>query len=191
MTDAKIQAFIQDIYELPVAVYNDFIQQMQRQDLPQGYFLHREGRICENIWIIESGLVRHFCFDEKGREKNIWFTAEKTITTDTSSFFNQTISYENIQLIEDSIVFKISYKSIIELQNKHHSFCLWFIKMLEKYYFHQIEQRIEELQFFDAKERYKTLLERNPSFNERISLGNLASYLNISQETLSRIRSKK
>ena len=88
-------------------------------------------------------------------------------------------------------MFKISYKSIIELQNKHHSFCLWFIKMLEKCYFNQIEQRIEELQFFDAKERYKTLLEKNPSFAQRISLGNLASYLNISQETLSRIRSNK
>lgn len=191
MRDTKIQTFIQNIYELPVEVYNDFTRQMQRQDLPKDCFLHREGRICENIWIIESGLVRHFCFDEKGREKNTWFTAENTITTDTTSFFNQTISSEYIQLIEDSIVFKISYESIIELQNKHHSFCLWFIKMLEKYYFNQIEQRIEELQFFDAKERYKILLEKNPTFGQRISLGNLASYLNISQETLSRIRSNK
>ncbi len=191
MTNTKIQTFIQGIYQLPDEVIQNFKKHLQRQDLPKGYFLHREGQICENFWIIESGLVRHFWVDENGKEKNIWFAAENSITTDTTSFFNQTISHENIQLIEDSIVFKICYESIIELQNKHHSFCLWFIKMLEKHYFPQIEQRIEELQFLDATQRYKILLRKNPSFSQRISLGNLASYLNISQETLSRIRSNK
>lgn len=191
MIETKIRAFIQEIHQLPNEVFEDFKKQLQRQELPKGYFLHTEGRICENIWFIESGLARHFWVDENGKERNIWFTTENSITTDTTSFFNKSISHENIQLIENSVVFKISAERITELQNKYHAFCLWFIKMLEKHYFNQIEQRIEELQFLDAAERYKTLLEKNPSFNQRISLGNLASYLNISQETLSRIRSKK
>lgn len=191
MLATKVETFIQEIFSLPDVVLQDFKQQLQRHDLPKDYFLHRNGSICQNLWIIESGLVRHFWVDENEKEKNIWFSAENTITTDTTSFFNQATSSENIQLLENSIVYSISYDQLIDLQNKHHSFCLWFIKMLEKHYFHQIEQRIDELQFFDATERYSMFVENNPTLIQRISLGNLASFLNVSPETLSRIRGKK
>jgi CRP-like cAMP-binding protein len=62
---------------------------------------------------------------------------------------------------------------------------------VELYYISQIEDRIADLQFLDAKERYQKLLNLCPDITNRISLGNIASYLNITQETLSRIRAGK
>jgi CRP-like cAMP-binding protein len=63
--------------------------------------------------------------------------------------------------------------------------------MVELHYISQIEDRISDLQFLDAKQRYSKLLEQHPDITNRVSLGHIASYLNITQETLSRIRSAK
>jgi CRP-like cAMP-binding protein len=62
---------------------------------------------------------------------------------------------------------------------------------VELHYIAQIEDRLTDLQFLDAKQRYQKLLSLYPDITNRISLGNIASYLNITQETLSRIRSGK
>ncbi|NBO61806.1 MAG: Crp/Fnr family transcriptional regulator, partial [Flavobacteriia bacterium] len=61
----------------------------------------------------------------------------------------------------------------------------------ENFYVHQIEDRISDLQFLSATQRYEKLLAQYPSISQRISLGHIASYLNITQETLSRIRGGK
>ena len=74
---------------------------------------------------------------------------------------------------------------------KHHSFALWYIRLVELHYVTQIEDRVSDLQLLDAKQRYQKLLLQSPDINNRVSLKHIASYLNITQETLSRIRAGK
>ncbi|MGD1842837.1 MAG: Crp/Fnr family transcriptional regulator [Thermonemataceae bacterium] len=189
--DTDVTEFIQGVWELPKEVLEEFCKSFQLLDIPKDYFLLREGKVCKHIWVIHRGLVRHFYTDEKGKERNTWFSAEYSFTSNVISLLNQNASRESIQLLEDSIIYAIPQATITALQQKHHSFCRWYIKMLESFYFAQIDQRVDELQFLNATERYHNLLERAPTFSRRISLGNISSYLNISQETLSRIRSGK
>jgi CRP/FNR family transcriptional regulator, anaerobic regulatory protein len=187
----KLKEFIQRFHPLPEEVLEELLSKFSLIELPANSYLLREGNICKDIWLIEKGLARHFNTDTKGKERNTWFASENSFTTEIFSLINKVPSFENIQLIEDSKVHKLSYSDILELQNKHHQFCIWYIKIIEEFHFNQTDKRINELQFLDATQRYNELLQHNPTFSQRISLGNIASYLNITQETLSRIRSKK
>jgi CRP-like cAMP-binding protein len=138
-----------------------------------------------------QGAVRYFYTNDQGKEMNTWFSLDMQILTDAPSLVNQTPSQESIQLMEDSEMYSIEYATLQTLLQKHHSFALWYIKLVELHYVSQIEDRISDLQFLDAKQRYQKLLSLYPDITNRISLGNIASYLNITQETLSRIRAGK
>jgi CRP-like cAMP-binding protein len=191
MNTHSINSFIQSIFTLPNTVLQELLGKLNLLELPANSYLLKEGNTCNVIWFIQKGLVKHFYVDEKGKERITWFAAEDTITTEMFSLFNNQPSKENIQLIEDAIIYAISYTDIVQLQNKYHQFCIWYIRMIECFHFNQVDKRITELQFLDATQRYQALLQQNPTFIQRISLGSIASYLNISQETLSRIRAKR
>jgi CRP-like cAMP-binding protein len=138
-----------------------------------------------------KGAARYFYTNEEGKQMNTWFSLDTQVIADTTSFVSQEPSEENIQLLEDSEMYSIEYSALQSLLQKHHSFALWYIKLIEQHYVAQIEDRIADLQFLNAKQRYQKLLNLYPEITNRISLGNISSYLNITQETLSRIRADK
>ena len=186
-----LEDIIQSIYLLPEQVLKEVLGHFQYLEYPKNYFLLKPGKPCKHLWFMTKGAVRYFYINDQGKEKNTWFSLDTQIIADTSSFVKQEPAQESIQLIEDSEMFSIEYVGIQALLQKHHSFALWYIKLVELHYISQIEDRIANLQFLDAKERYQKLLNLYPDITNRISLGNIASYLNITQETLSRIRAGK
>jgi CRP-like cAMP-binding protein len=182
---------IQSIYLLPPQVLEDVLGHFQHLEYPKNYFLLKPGKPCKHLWFMTQGAVRYFYTNDQGKEMNTWFSLDTQIITDTTSFVQQQPAQESIQLIEDSEMYAIEYAALQALLQKHHSFALWYIKLVELHYVAQIEDRIADLQFLDAKQRYQKLLSLYPDITNRISLGNIASYLNITQETLSRIRADK
>jgi CRP-like cAMP-binding protein len=186
-----LEDIIQDIYLLPHEVLEEVLGHFQYWEYPKNYFLLKLGRPCKHLWFMTKGAVRHFYTNDQGKEMNTWFSLDTQIITDTTSFVTQEPAQESIQLIEDSEMYSIEYAALQALLKKHHSFALWYIKSVELHYVAQIEDRIADLQFLDAKQRYQKLLSLYPDITNRISLGNIASYLNITQETLSRIRAGK
>jgi CRP/FNR family transcriptional regulator, anaerobic regulatory protein len=192
-TEMKVplEDIIQSIYFLPQQVLEDVLGHFQHVEYPKNYFLLKPGKPCKHIWFMTQGAVRYFYTNDQGKEMNTWFSLDTQIITDAPSLVNQTPSQESIQLMEDSEMYSIEYAGIQALLQKYHSFALWYIKLVELHYISQIEDRIADLQFLDAKQRYQKLLNIYPNITNRISLGNIASYLNITQETLSRIRTGK
>jgi CRP-like cAMP-binding protein len=186
-----IEEIIQEIYCLPNAVLEEVLEHFQYLELPKNYYLLKPGKTCKHLWFMTKGAARYFYTNDQGKEMNTWFSLDTQIISDTTSFVKQEPSEESIQLIEDSEMFAIDYVSIQSLLQKHHSFAIWYIKLVETNYVSQIEDRIADLQFLDAKQRYQKLLSLYPNITNRLSLGNIASYLNITQETLSRIRAGK
>jgi CRP-like cAMP-binding protein len=187
----NITTFINSINPLPNDILEDVISHFQHLEYPKNYFLLKQGRPCKYLWFLVKGSVRYFYLDDDGKENNVWFSLDADVVTDAPSFASQKPSNENIQLLEDSELYAIEYNHLKALLNKHHAFALWHINLIEKYYISQIEDRIGDLQFLTAKQRYEKLLAQFPSISNRLSLGHIASYLNITQETLSRIRSGK
>lgn len=187
----SLEDVIQTIYLLPEQVLEEVLVNFQHLEYPKNYFLLKSGKPCKHLWFMTKGAARHFYTNEQGKEMNTWFSLDTQIIVDTTSFVKQEPAHESIQLIEDSEVYSIEYAALQVLLQKHHSFALWFIKLVELHYVAQIEDRIADLQFLDAKKRYQKLISLNSGITNRVSLGNIASYLNITQETLSRIRAGK
>jgi CRP/FNR family transcriptional regulator, anaerobic regulatory protein len=186
-----LEDIIQTIYFLPQDVLEDVLEYFQHLEYPKNYFLLKSGKPCKHLWFMTKGAARHFYTNEQGKEMNTWFSLDTQIIADTTSFVKQEPAHESIQLIEDSEMYSIEYAALQALLEKHHSFALWYIKLVELHYVSQIEDRIADLQFLDAKQRYQKLISLNTDIINRVSLGNIASYLNITQETLSRIRAGK
>jgi len=186
-----LEEIIQSIYPLPQQVLEDVLEHFQHLEYPKNYYILKPGKPCKHLWFMIEGAVRYFYTNEQGKEINTWFSLDTQIITDTTSFVHQEPAQESIQLIEDCELYAIEYTALQTLLQKHHSFALWYIKLVEMHYISQIEDRLADLQFLDAKQRYQKLLNLYPDITNRISLGNIASYLNITQETLSRIRAGK
>lgn len=186
-----LKSFLCSIHPIQDNLIEELSAHFSCQKLPKNYSLLKQGQKCENLWFLVNGAARYYYLDEKGKERNVWFSIDSDVIADTPSFLFQTPSSCEIQLIEDSEIIAISKSSIDFLLKKHHAFALWYLRVFENFYVHQIEDRISDLQFLSATQRYEKLLAQYPSISQRISLGHIASYLNITQETLSRIRGGK
>jgi CRP-like cAMP-binding protein len=163
-------------------------QSFEKLTLPKNKYLVTQSEICRHLYFLEKGAVRGF-YNLDGKEITHWFGFENDFVTSFHSFITQEASVENIQLLEGSILWKISKETLSGLCNEYHEIERLLRIAYEKYYI-RLEERFVNAQFKTASERYENLLDQTPYILERVPLGCIASYLGISQETLSRIRSK-
>jgi CRP/FNR family transcriptional regulator, anaerobic regulatory protein len=163
---------------------------IRREVLPKNYLLNRADEVCGKIFFIEKGLVRRYYYNEDGKEVTDSFGLENSFATSFDSFFQRQPSRYFIELLEDSIVHSMTYAEVeTELNNFPE------IQSVSRLVLVQIlEQALDKnaaLQFKTARLRYRYMTEKHPEILQRVSLGHIASYLGITQETLSRIRAIK
>lgn len=151
------------------------------------YFL-KKGQTVSNMFVLETGCVRGF-YNKEAKEINTWFGFENELLGSFLPLFSNIPSYENIQFLEDATLYYIAANDLNALYSKHQQLNTVGRKMAE-YYCKILEERIASLQVETAEERYISLLRDYPQALQRITLGHIASYLGISQETLSRIRKR-
>lgn len=146
--------------------------------------------ICSHIYYIEKGALRVFYYDSKGNNKTHWFSFEEsTITILSGVLYHKRMPY-GIEAIEDSEI-RLIPKSVIEekmFSSKETSQLLF--ETVSKAAI-AIADRLVDLQIKTARERYEQLLEKHPNIFQRAKLEHIASYLGITQQSLSRIRAQK
>ena len=161
---------------------------LERQDLPKGHHLLRPGSVCHYLWFIEKGLTRTFYIKE-GKDVTDWISTENSIAVSIISFLTRNPDRRGIQLLEDSTLWAISHTDLERLYQEHPD-----IDRLGRLFLShgiiQLQQRFDDLHFATAHDRYQQLISTNPSLLNRVPLGMIASWLGITQETLSRIRSQ-
>lgn len=160
----------------------------QRTVLPKNEMLIEEGKICRHLYFLEQGCLRGF-YNLDGKEITHWFGFENDFVTSFHSFITQEPAVENIQLMEGSVLWSISKDALNRLVDQHREAERLLRIAYERYYI-KLEGRFVNSQFRTAAERYEKLLAEAPEIIERVPLGYIASYLGISQETLSRVRSR-
>lgn len=156
--------------------------------LNKNEFLLTQGNVCRHLYFLEKGALRGF-YNLDGKEITHWFGFERDFVTSFHSFITGEAAVENIQLIESCTLWAIAKERLTELLNRHHDIERLVRIAYEKYYI-RLEERFVNAQFKSAKELYEELMQQSPHILERVPLGFIASYLGISQETLSRIRSR-
>lgn len=154
---------------------------------PKGHTLLSSQQRTTDLLFITKGIVRGFYYLD-GKEITNWFAQEQEFATCFYAFISQTPSFESIEALEDTSATIIPYASLQNLYLQFPETERIGRRITENYYI-KLEERILSLQFKTAKERYQYLTEQRASLLQRASLGQIASYLGITQETLSRIRS--
>ena len=181
-------AHIKNLAPISIVAENALQHVFEKKVFSKNAFLLKEGQVCRHLYFLEKGALRGF-YNVDGKEITYWFGFENDFVTSLHSFITQQAAVENIQLLEGSILWRISKENLNALLDEHHELERMVRMVYEKYYI-RLEERFVNAQFRTATERYENLLQHTPHILERVSLGCIASYLGISQETLSRIRSK-
>ncbi|MCW5516935.1 Crp/Fnr family transcriptional regulator [Muriicola sp. Z0-33] len=171
---------------VPLDLISEIFALMEKFNFPKNHILHHQGTICNHIYLIEKGLARTF-FHKEDKEITVHFASEGELITAIDSVISLKKSKYNVQLLEDSEIYVISYSQLQSLLVEHPKYEKYMRLILEQLYA-EGANRIEEFLFYSAKERYNNFLNRKPSIVNRINLGHLASYLAMTQETMSRIR---
>ena len=157
------------------------------KEIPAGQFLLKEGMISDEYVFLESGFMRAFAHDTEGNEVTTNFYTGNQLVFEVSSFFNRTKSKENIQAISDCTGRVISYR---QLNNLFHSLPEFrdFGRSVLVRGFAGLKTRVLSMITETAETRYEALLTSNPEIFQQIPLKYIASYLGITDTSLSRIR---
>lgn len=150
--------------------------------------LLRAGEVCREFYYVNTGCIRTGFLDRNGVEKTRLVMTDCNIGTALTSFISQKPSIEFIEVVEDTELLAISQSSFYRLNQECQSWNFFYQRILEMAYSYQ-NRRIEQLVTLSAKQRYEQVLNDHPSLIQKLSNKMLASYLDIREETLSRLKS--
>jgi CRP-like cAMP-binding protein len=156
---------------------------------PKHHLLHQEGKICNHLYFIETGIARSY-YHKDGKDITAHFAVENGGVTAIDSFIQRKKSRYNIEVLEDAVVHSMAHYDIHALLDQNPTYEKFVRLFLEQIYI-DLAERVEDLLFYNAKDRYDNLMLKNPSLFQRVNLGHIASYIGVTQETLSRIRAQK
>jgi CRP-like cAMP-binding protein len=151
------------------------------------YLLLNAGHVSDYLYFVERGIARSFYFDKNaGRELTAIIWKEQSIVCDPVSFFQRKVSDVNIEVMRGSLLISISYR---QLQDVYNAFpeAEVFSRCISLQYVYYHAQRARELVGTSAWERYQRLLETHPGIELKLSKAIIASYLNVTPQTLSRM----
>ncbi|CAN5542836.1 cyclic nucleotide-binding domain-containing protein [soil metagenome] len=144
------------------------------------------GHTCKTIYFIKKGVARIYYFKD-GIDITESFFFENSIIARVESLFTGKPSRKAIQILEDAEIIAINANKLFKLYDTFPEIERLFRKIFEAAYVDTVN-RIEGIQFHSAEERYNALLNLGPNVLMRVSLKYVASYLGITQVSLSRIR---
>jgi CRP/FNR family transcriptional regulator, anaerobic regulatory protein len=152
-------------------------------------YLLQEGDVCTQIYFVVRGCLRMYKIDEKGNTHILQFAAENYWINDLGSFHGVKPSALNIDAFEDTVVLQISRDDLIYLYTHAPKFDRIFRVLLENS-FVRLQERLLQNISSTAEERYQSFLEVYPHLVNRLSQVQIASFLGITPEFLSRLRNK-
>jgi CRP-like cAMP-binding protein len=155
----------------------------------KGQYIVQQGDVCKHSSYIISGCTKTFFMDDKGIEHVIMFSIEDWWTSDIGSFITQTPADYNVQCLENTEVIQFPYHNEEELFEEIPKLERLFRKMLEKALVSS-QKRIVRSFSLTAKEQYLFFRRQYPTIEQRVPQYMIASYLGITKEFLSKIKSQ-
>jgi CRP-like cAMP-binding protein len=190
MDKAKLAEHIKSIVLLTDEQLNMVLDRFFYAEYKKNELLLNVGQVSQHVNFVLKGCIRIYFIREDGQETTRHLAFEQQFATGLTSFIKQKPATEYIQAMEDTQAFHITHQDFYYL--------LDIIPAWEKYYRTYLENAyMDNIVIFqrevtrDAEMRYKELASRNPGIVNRLSNKIVASYLNMSPETLSRIKGRK
>lgn len=184
----KVLQHINSIFKLSDIEYTLLADKLIPAELDIGDYFIKEGQTARSIAFVEKGCLRLY-YDSSVKESCNDFFFENSVVASLSSFLSQTPSIVNIVALEKCLLLHISHQAVLELISYSPKFNQLANFILAEQ-LSRSETREASLLKLQPYERFIQLLEIHPKLFKRIPLRYIASYLNISPETLSRYRNK-
>jgi CRP-like cAMP-binding protein len=164
-----------------------FISILKHRKIRKRHFLLQAGDLNPYENFVIKGCLRAYTVDPHGEEHIVMFGPEGWWISDLFSFLTNTPATQNIDALEDSEVFSIERSDLERLYEKVPKFNKFFLKLLQNAFVaHQ--RRILASISQTAEEQYMDFVKKYPSIEQRVPQHQIASYLGLSPETISRIR---
>ena len=152
-------------------------------------FILQEGDICKHYNFVLQGCFKMYGVDEKGKEHNIQFAAENDWITDIGSFHSEKPTKLYIEAIEPAVIFQIKKVDLLFLYVNCPKFDRNFRVIIEEKFIELQNQLLRNFSF-TAHDRYEAFLAQYPKLSQRLPNTQIASYLGITPEFLSKIRNQ-
>ena len=168
---------------------NDFTSILKTTRVKKRQFIVQPGFVSNYRNYILEGAVRVYYLDELGKEHTVIIAIEDWFFTDFYSYINRTPAEYYAEALEDSIIIQMKYEDVEEICSKSLALCQYFRLFTERSMAHSYKRTISNISK-TSEERYWEYVDKYPQIANRVPQYVLASYLGISPESISRIRSK-
>jgi CRP-like cAMP-binding protein len=187
MNRDKIQNYIQATIQMPTEKAKILADKFELLELPKHELLLTENKLSKNTYILESGFIRSYTLDNTGNEVTTNIYSPFCFINDVLAFFKQQPASENFQALTPCKLWQMSYEDV---QTNFHSIPEFreFGRMMLITNYATLKERMLGMIKDTAENRYLKLMQQHPDIFQNIPLKIIASYLGITDTSLSRIR---
>ena len=158
--------------------------------VPKGDVLIRQGQAVKNTYFVTDGCLRSYCIDKNGKEHTLQFAIKDRWISDFIAIYNNELATLTVECITDSNIIEFNAKDLDRIHSLFPEFEAFQRKNLERHVVSLHKRILNQLQL-SAPERYDLFLAQYPDIEQYTPNYHIASYLGITQQSLSRIRVEK
>jgi CRP-like cAMP-binding protein len=166
---------------------NELQSRVVERRIKRRQFILQENDVCKHYTFVLSGCFKMYGVDDSGAEHNIQFAAENEWVADIGSFHSGKASRFYIEAMEPSVILQIDITNLIYLYHHHPKFDRIFRVIAENKVI-ELQNRVLQNISSSAEERYRTFVEQYPQLINRLPNTQIASYIGITPEFLSKLR---
>jgi len=163
------------------------VERVTERRVKRRQFILQENDACKHYTFVVSGCFKMYAVDLNGKEHNLEFAAENSWITNLSSFYAEQPGSVYIEAIEPATILQIKHEDLIYLYMNYPKFNSSFRIIIERKYI-ELQNRVLQNISATADERYLHFLQQYPELSNRLPNTQIASYLGITSEFLSKIR---
>lgn len=183
----QLQAFLCALYPLSDQDFAQLAPHVVTHTLTKGAQLLTAGQVCGAVYFVTAGFLRLYYVGADGQEVNCRFAGPNGFATDYQSFLTQQPSRYGWQAVQAAEVLALPYALVQRLYRESPTWDHLGRLIAERVYL-QLNERVELLQFYTPSQRYEYVQQHHPALLREVSQAQLASYLGVQPESLSRIR---
>lgn len=181
---------LQQVYQFPVFTQQELAHIYNAHEpvvFKKGDLLLKEGKTANEFYFVEEGLLRSFVYDYNGKDITVDFFVPGNVVIEPLSFFQRKPTREHIEVLCDCKCVKINFDNFQHLYHQIKNYNEWGRAWFADQLF-QAKQRSIDMISLSATDRYKKLMHEKPQIIQQAPLKTIATYLGITDSSLSRIR---
>jgi len=185
--DIRFKNVMVDRFQLPEIDWHVVSDYFQPRKVDKNEFFVSSGKVCRELSFIEEGVMRYCFFREDGSDTTCVFMREGDFVGDPESFFSRTPSDKNLQALTNCQLMVITFDRMQQMLREYPQ-AVRLNAAIDHYVMTKMLDQRTAILNMDAKERYQKFIEDYPDVIQRVSLNHVASFLGITQQSLSRLR---